>query len=135
MLRRYLVIMAGGLMIIAPVSAQSPADMWASPQTLTVKLSSFEYDPSTITLTHGAAYTLHLENMSSGGHDFQAKEFFAQAQIASADRNKVAKGKVAVPGKQSVDVTLIAPTVGTYQVHCTHFMHSAFGMTGRIVVQ
>ena len=122
-------------MMIAPASAQSPADMWTSPQTLTVKLSSFEYDPSTITLARGAAYTLHLENMSSGGHDFQAKEFFAQAQIASADRNKVAKGKVAVPGKQSVDVTLIAPTVGTYQVHCTHFMHSAFGMTGRIVVQ
>lgn len=121
----------------APIqaSAQASAENWGEAKSLTVKMSNFKFDPSTITLRHGVTYTLHLENLSSGGHDFQAKAFFAQAKIRPADQDKVVNGRVALHGRESAHVTLIAPEAGTYPVHCTHFLHSAFGMTAQIVVE
>lgn len=120
-----------------PAASQAPpvAPDWSGAQTLTVKLSSFRFDPATITLRQGQAYDLRLENTSSGGHNFAAKEFFAAARVLDVDRVKVAGGKVRLDGGQNVDIHVIAPHAGTYRVHCTHFMHSAFGMTGEIVVQ
>jgi plastocyanin len=32
-------------------------------------------------------------------------------------------------------VSFSIPTPGTYKFHCTHFLHSAFGMTGEAVVR
>ena len=135
MLYRSATMMAIALMTVLPASAQPSSDSWADPRPLSVKLSSFKYDPSTITLQHGVVYDLRLENLSSHGHDFQAKAFFAAAKIMPSDSAKVANGRIKLGGKESVDVTLVAPSAGTYEVRCTHFMHSAFGMTGRIVVQ
>lgn len=104
-------------------------------ETVSVQLSSFRFTPATIRLRQGQAYDLHLENLSPGGHDFAAGEFFAAARIAAADRAKLSGGKVALGGRESVDLHLVAPRAGTYKVRCTHFMHGAFGMTGQIVVQ
>ena len=110
--------------------AQSPAE-----QTVTVVLSSFKFTPVTLTLQHGRAYRLHLSNMSSGGHNFAAKEFFAASTIAPEDRGKIANGKVDLAGGGSVDIRLVPNATGTYRLRCSHFMHSGFGMTGTIVVQ
>jgi len=105
------------------------------PQALTVELSSFKFTPATITLTHGRAYVLHFVNSSSGGHDYVAKDFFAAATIAPEDRAKVKNGEVELSGGESADIHLVANTPGTYKSHCSHFMHSSFGMTGQVVVQ
>jgi len=32
-------------------------------------------------------------------------------------------------------VRLVVNRIGTYDVHCSHFMHSIFGMKGKIVVR
>jgi len=105
------------------------------PQALTVELSNFKFTPGTVTLTHGRAYVLHFVNSSSGGHDYVAKDFFAAATIAPEDRAKVKNGEVELSGGETADIHLVANTPGTYKSHCSHFMHSSFGMTGQVVVQ
>jgi uncharacterized cupredoxin-like copper-binding protein len=105
------------------------------PETIPVQLSSFKFAPSELTLQRGHSYRLHLVNASGGGHDFSAPAFFAASTIAPADRGKVAGGKVRLSGKQAVDITLTPERAGSYPLTCTHFMHSGFGMKGRITVQ
>jgi uncharacterized cupredoxin-like copper-binding protein len=113
--------------------AQSPE--WSHAQSLTVALSSFKITPSTLTLRHGTPYQIHFSNTSSGGHDFVAKEFFAAATIAPDDQGKVKGGQINLSGGDAVDIRLVANQPGSYKVHCSHFMHSTFGMTGTIIVQ
>ncbi len=117
----------------AAVSAQTPD--WSQARPLTIELSSFKFTPAAPTLEHGAAYRLHLVNTSSGGHDFVAKEFFADSMIAPEDRAKIKGGSVDLDGGESVDIRLIPGKPGTYKLHCSHFMHSSFGMTGQVIVQ
>ena len=105
----------------------------AQPQRIDVELSNFKFAPTTITMTHGQPYVLHLS--SSGGHSFAAKAFFAAATMPAADRAKIQGGSVELEGGESIDIHLTAPAAGSYETHCTHFMHSTFGMTGRIVVK
>lgn len=115
----------------APMQAVGSSD--ASP--IEVALSNFKFVPSTITLHHGQRYVLHLVNQASGGHDFVAPEFFAAAMVAPEDRGKLSKGEVELGGDDSIDIHLTAPpTPGSYKLHCSHFMHAAFGMKGTIVV-
>ena len=52
-----------------------------------------------------------------------------------SDRAKMDKSGVDLEGGESVDIHLIAPPPGSYEMHCSHFMHSSFGMTGTIVVR
>jgi uncharacterized cupredoxin-like copper-binding protein len=106
----------------------------AAPQVVTVQLASFSFSPSELALQRGHAYRLHLVNGAGGGHDFSAPQFFAASLIAPEDRAKVVGGKVRLKGKQAIDITLTPQTAGTYKLTCTHFMHTTFGMTGRIVV-
>jgi plastocyanin len=103
-------------------------------QAVTVSLANFSFSPSTVRLTHGRPYALELVNTASGGHNFAAPQFFAAAQIAPADRARVAKGTVELAGGARVVIHLVAPAAGQYRVHCSHLMHSAFGMKGAIVV-
>jgi len=110
------------------LAASAPA---AAQQTVEVRLSSFDFAPSTITLAAGQPVVLHLVNSGSGGHNFAAPEFFAAADGVSGP---VRDGIVEVPGHRSVDVRL-TPARGTYRLRCTHTLHSTFGMRGTIVVE
>ncbi|WP_375196853.1 cupredoxin domain-containing protein [Sphingobium sp.] len=121
------------LILSSPAVAQP--ENWNDARPLTLTLSSFRFEPADIVLEHGVPYRLHLVNSASGGHDFAAREFLAAARIRPQDAPKIRDGRIALSGGESTDVTLIAPTPGTYRLRCTHFMHSAFGMTGRIVVR
>lgn len=112
-------------------TAQAPA---GAPQTIEIALSNFKFTPPTISLHHGQAYVLHIANRSGGGHDFVAKAFFAAADVAPADRRRITNGDVELGGGESADIHLVAPASGRYEVHCSHFMHSTFGMRGEIVV-
>ena len=108
---------------------------WSQAKPLTIELSSFKFTPNSETLQRGTAYRIHFVNASSGGHDFVAKEFFAASMVAPEDRAKITNGGVDVDGNGSVDVRLIPNRTGSFKVHCSHFMHSTFGMTGTITVQ
>lgn len=129
---RSLAVLAA-LILSSPAAAQP--ENWNDARPLTLTLSSFRFEPSDIVLEHGVPYRLHLVNSASGGHDFAAREFLAAARIRPEDAPKIRDGRIALSGGESADVTLIAPSPGTYRLRCTHFMHSAFGMTGRIVVR
>ena len=78
--------------------------------------------------------TLHFVNKGSGGHDFTAPEFFAAATMDAATRKALAKGKVALDKGSAADVTLV-PVAGHYAAHCSHFLHTGFGMKGTIDVE
>lgn len=102
-----------------------------APQRVEVRLSSFDFTPSTIRLAAGRPVVLHLVNGGDGGHNFAAPEFFAAARAVTGP---VQRGRVEVAGGQSVDVRL-TPARGTYRLRCTHTLHTAFGMSGEIVVE
>jgi uncharacterized cupredoxin-like copper-binding protein len=132
-MRKSLAVLAVLLATQAPLAGLSAQGGGA--ETVSVQLSSFKFAPSQLTFQHGHLYRLHLVNAASGGHDFTAPAFFAASAIAPADQGKVAGGKVRLSGGQAVDVTLTPQRAGTYSLTCSHFMHSGFGMKGRIVVQ
>jgi uncharacterized cupredoxin-like copper-binding protein len=116
------------LAVPLPATAQ---DTPAAPQTVEVRLSSFDFTPSTIALTAGRPVILHLVNSAGGGHNFSAPQFFAASTGVSGP---VRDGVVEVAGHQSVDIRL-TPSRGSYRLRCTHTMHTAFGMTGTITVE
>lgn len=126
---RFLFFAVTAIAIAAPVSAAPQAAKTE------VVLANFSFAPAELHLHAGQSITIHFVNEGSGGHDFTAAEFFSAAAMDSAERTKVggAKGRVSLGKGQSLDVTLV-PKAGTYKAHCSHFMHSSLGMTGKIVV-
>jgi plastocyanin len=102
---------------------------------VSITLTSYAFDPSALNLKAGTTYHLHFINSGSKDHNFSAPEFFAAAQVAPEDQAKVEKGRVALEGGQSLDITVTPDRPGIFAVECTHFMHSMMGMHGSIVVQ
>lgn len=119
------ILVAFVLAIPAGVPAQE------TPQRIEVRLSSFDFTPSAIRLAAGRPVVLRLVNGGGGGHNFAAPEFFAAARNV---QGPVARGRVEVAGHRSVDIRL-TPARGSYRLRCTHTLHTAFGMTGEIVVE
>lgn len=119
------------LLLAFALALPAAAAAQPAPAAVEVRLSNFDFTPSTINLHAGQPVTLHLVNSAGGGHNFAAPEFFAAAHAVSGP---VRAGKVELHGHESVDVTLI-PTAGRYRLRCTHTMHTAFGMSGEILVQ
>lgn len=114
--------------LIAPVSlsAQTPART-------EIILADFSFTPASLHLKAGQPATLHFVNRGSGGHNFDAPEFFAAARIDPGSAGAVKRGRVELAKGASADVTLV-PGKGGYHVHCSHLLHSGFGMKGDISV-
>jgi plastocyanin len=119
---------AASAAFVVPAAAQPD---WREARQVEVKLDSFSFTPSTIHLRAGQPVVLHLVNVSSGGHDFAAKEFFAAATMR--DPGAAPGGRVELGGHESRDVALV-PRAGRYPLKCTHAFHKMFGMSGEIVV-
>lgn len=99
-----------------------------------VDLTSFKFTPAKVELRADQPQMLTLVNKSSGGHNFSAREFFAAADVAPQDAGLIKKGALEVESGQSVTIHLV-PKAGQYNLKCSHFGHSTFGMTGVIVVR
>ena len=121
------------------IAALAPAPTWSQSSqgpgitAITIRLSSFAFSPDQVYLRAGVPTRLHLVNDSNGGHNFSAPELFAASDVTSG--SVLPSGTVEVPGGRTVDITLVPRVPGTYKLRCTHFLHSFFGMTGRIVVE
>jgi plastocyanin len=102
------------------------------PPTITVHLSSFAFTPDRLLLRAGVAVKLHLVNDSSRGHDFSAPALFAASTVLAGTPPD--RGSIEVGGDESRDIVFVPRQPGTYKLRCTHFLHSFFGMTGRVVV-
>ena len=113
----------------ACVSA-APAQPAAAP-VQTIQVFSFGYNPKPIQLAAGREVTLSFANQAGSGHDFTAHEFFAASRIVSG---AAPGGEVELKGHETKTVTLI-PRAGSYNAHCSHFMHSTMGMHTQIVVR
>lgn len=124
---RLLSLTAAALLSL-PLSATS--SQVVEPHRVTIDVTSFAFAPRDIRLAANQQVTLLLVNRSGSGHDFSAPDFFARAKIRAGT---VRAGKVDLP-PHSTRAIQLAPTAGTYKVKCTHFLHAAFGMKGRIVV-
>jgi uncharacterized cupredoxin-like copper-binding protein len=122
------VLTAASAALAAPTSAQPE---WSRAQRVEVKLASFSYTPSAIHLRAGQPVDLHLVNVSSGGHDFAAREFFAAATLRNP--GAVDRGRVELGSHETQDIFLV-PRAGRYPLRCTHTFHKMFGMSGEIVV-
>ena len=120
---------------LAALALSVPVTAAEAPARVTVTLANFSFTPDDLHLHAGEAVTIHFVNEGSGGHDFTAEEFFAAATMDAANRARVGgtKGRVSLGKGESSDVTLV-PKAGTYKVHCSHFGHTALGMTGKITV-
>lgn len=128
------VLLALALLALTSSARAQPPD-WGTAPDIEVRLSSFAFAPERIELVSGQPYRLHLVNTASGGHNFDAARFFAAARIHPSDRALVKKGVVEVKAGETRDIRLIAPAPGSYKLHCSHFLHTSFGMTGLIVVR
>lgn len=123
----------GAMLGALPLAGTALAQDAATPVTIT--LTSYAFTPNTVTLKANTLYRLHLVNNAAKGHNFSAPEFFAASTVAPTDKAKVTDGAVELDDGQTVDVTVTPNRPGTYNLNCTHFMHTMLGMTGKIVVQ
>ena len=122
---RLWIVAAAPAAFVAPAAAQAPA-----PSAVTIELASFSFSPTPIHLAAGRPVTLTFANRASSGHDFTAKEFFAAATITAGS---APGGKIPLAAHETKSITLV-PRAGTYQAHCSHFLHASMGMTDQIVV-
>ena len=110
------------LLVAAPAPGQ--------PAQVVVQVYSFGFAPRPIVLAAGRPVTMLFVNRSGSGHDFTAPGFFQHARILAGGP---VTDEVELRPHQSVSVTLI-PARGTWQAHCSHFLHKQMGMSDEIVV-
>jgi plastocyanin len=118
---RTAILAALSLVIALPASAQPAGQV--------ISLSNFSYSPQPIHLRAGRPVTLTFVDRK-GSHDFTAKAFFASSTITAGS---APGGKIDLDVGESRSISLI-PRAGTYEVHCSHFLHAAMGMTAQIIV-
>ncbi len=112
--------------------AARAADPWAHPVLMTVVMVDDKFQPDHLTFGHGTTYDLRLVNRGAHMHEFTAPAFLHAATV----KNKgllASRGTdiVVQPGK-TVDVLLIAPAAGQYELTCAD--HDWDGMVGAILV-
>jgi plastocyanin len=117
------------LAALAACSLVISASAVAQPAQVTIKVWSFGFAPSPIRLAAGQPVTLTFVNASGSSHDFTAPGFFQHARIVSGGGGD----EVELKPHETRSITLI-PVRGTYQAHCSHFMHKQLGMSDYIIV-
>jgi plastocyanin len=90
--RHLMVLILALFTLSASAGSAQPTDQGVV-RPLTIELSSFKFTPATLQLQRGTTYRIHFVNVSSGGHNFVAREFFAASTIAATDQGKVHDAK------------------------------------------
>jgi plastocyanin len=131
-------LMASGFLALLLGASSVPdafgADIdWSKAETVTVKLTDFEYSPAYLRFHAGRPIHLILVNKGTGRHDFSAPEFFSAVTVRPGSSAPV-DGTIDVAKNETKEVDLLPVTTGSYKLECTHFLHSLFGMHGMIEV-
>ena len=113
---------AAALLFAAPAATQ--------PAGLIVQVWSFGFAPHPIHLRAGQPVTLTFVNQSGSSHDFTAPGFFQHATITAG---AAPEDEIELKPHETKSITL-TPRAGTYQAHCSHFLHKQMGMSDQIVV-
>ena len=106
------------------------APILAQPAAVVVDVQNFSFNPQPIRLRAGQPVTLTFVNRSGSGHDFTAQKFFASSRITAG---AAPDGEIELAGHQTRSITLV-PAAGTYNAHCSHFLHKQMGMSDLIIV-
>lgn len=128
MLRSVAVAVLFGLSCLPAAAAVQSA-----PPVVEVRLSSFEFTPSTIHLQLGQLQVLRLVG-ARGSHNFSAPALFAASRIDPASARAVHGGTVELSEGEVIEIRLTPLTAGTWPVRCTHLLHTAYGMKGEAIV-
>ena len=111
------------LAVGVPAAAQAPAQF-------VVQVYNFGFAPHPIHLAAGKPVTLTFVNRSGSGHDFTAPGFFQHASITAG---AAPGGEIELRPHETKTITLV-PRAGSYQAHCSHFLHKQMGMSDLILV-
>lgn len=111
------------LFVAAPAPAQ-PAQQYV------IQVWSFGFAPQPIRLAAGRPVTLTFVNRSGSSHDFVAPGFFQHARITAG---AAPMDMIDLRPHETKSITLI-PARGSYQAHCSHFLHKQMGMSDNIIV-
>jgi len=114
----------------AALSLLAAAPAAAQPAQVVVQLWNFGFGPQPIHLAAGRPVTLSFVNQSGSSHDFTAPGFFQHAKIVSG---AAPMSMIELGPHETKSITLV-PAAGTYQAHCSHFLHKQMGMSDTIVV-
>ena len=117
----------------APDQALGADTDWSKAETVTVKLTDFEFSPAYLRFHAGAPVRLVIVNEGTGGHDFSAPEFFSAVTYGPGG-SAPAEGAIEVAKNETKEVDLLPVAAGSYKLKCRHFMHNMFGMHGVIEV-
>ena len=105
----------------------------AAPPVVEVRLSSYDFTPSTIHLQVGQLQVLRLVG-ENGSHNFSAPALFAASRIDPASARAAHGGTIELREGDVVEIRLTPLTAGTWPVRCTHLFHTAYGMKGEAIV-
>jgi len=122
---------------VAPALAPASVD-WSRSTRINVALESFNFTPDRMTFERGQPYRLHLENHGSGGHNFDAPEFFRSVYLrpdATTAKIKAAGGVIELRRNGETDIYFVPSKSGNFPLVCSRFLHESFGMVGKIVVK
>ena len=119
------------IMLLMLGLAIAPADAATLRPATVIVVSNFSFRPSQFELRAGEPVVLELRNESGSGNSFSAPAFFASAQMDARSAALVRAGRVELPPRSQVEVTL-SPAAGEYKFKCTHMFHAMLGMTGTI---
>ena len=120
-------------------SKQAAAADWSTAETVTVTLADFEFKPAALSFQSGSAYRLHLDNKGTETHFFAAEGFFKAIAANELTQNggSVAHPllrEIALAPGESKDLTFVAVSKGTYDLHCSAPFHEGMGMKGTITI-
>ena len=110
------------LLLASPATTQ--------PAAYVIQVWSFGFAPHPIYLRAGQPVTLTFVNRSGSSHDFTAPGFFQHAKITAG----AAPEDEIELGPHETRVITLVPMRGTYQAHCSHFLHKQMGMSDQIIV-
>jgi uncharacterized cupredoxin-like copper-binding protein len=138
MLKRVLLILVSLALLTACASQATP------PETeLTVEMTDFAYNPSSITVPAGQPVTLTLNNTGNIEHDFVVETIDVETEVIQDNGSNAHHAHDAEqnydlhvsarPGETSiVQVTIAKP--GNYKVICSVEGHKEAGMIGELIV-
>ena len=125
---------------VEDVAARVEAVDWTQSEIVTVDLSEFEFEPTTLRFQEGVDYRLLLRNTGDRPHTFVSEGFF---KAIAAEKLIWADGMIASPYLQTIEilpgsekeVRFVAVRQGVFDLDCTVLLHALFGMEGKIVIE
>ncbi len=120
--------------------ARVAAADWSETEKVTLELSEFRFEPTTLDFREGVPTRLTLRNVGNRTHTFVSEGFF---KAVAAQKLVSAGGEVGNPYLETIEVRsgeekqlyFVPVAKGSYPLECSILLHDVLGMKGQITVQ